>query len=197
MRLAVFGASGRTGRLVVEQAAARSDAVLAIVRSEPDPELRSVARTQIPDLLDRADVGSALTGADAIVWAIGPVADVTTRDVSDAMLTAVEAMRDAGVHRIVATANGSVLTDAEVTGRYANVAAEHRRNLATLRSSGLAWTVVAAPYLRDDPPNGRVETAVDTKVAGRFLTRADLARCLIDAVAQPEWIGHVVSVANG
>jgi putative NADH-flavin reductase len=196
MVIAAFGASGRTGRLVVDQAALRGEDVTAIVRSRPDPAIAGAARTALVDLGDRAAVARALEGADGVVWATGPIAGVTHTEVSDALRTAVDAMVDAGVRRIVATANGSVLTDDEVTGQYANVAAEHRRNVATLRRSDLDWTVLAAPYLSDDAPTGRVETVPDGKPAGRWLRRADFAATLLDALDRPEWVGHIVGVAN-
>ena len=196
MRLAVFGASGRTGRLVVEQAAARGDDVIAIVRSRPDPPVAGEAHTRVVDLGDRRDVANALDATDAALWAIGPIARVTVTEVSDALATAVEAMRDVGVYRIVATANGTVLTDDDVTGEFVNVAAEHRRNVSTLRHSGLDWTVLAAPFLNDEAPTGAVETVVDGKASRRWLTRADFAHALLDALDRSAWIGHIVGIAN-
>jgi putative NADH-flavin reductase len=196
MRIAVFGASGRTGRLVVERAAAEGHDVIAIVRSVPDRAIAGASRTQVVALDDRSDVAAALAEVDAVIWAAGPIAGVTQTEVSDALRVAIEAMRDADVRRIVVTTNGTVLTDAEVTGEYANVAAEHRRNLAALRTSDLGWTVLAAPYLKDEPPLDRVESVVDAKAPGRWLTRADFARALVDAVDRIDWHGHVVGVAN-
>jgi putative NADH-flavin reductase len=195
MPLAVFGASGRTGRLVIEQAVARADEVTAIVRSRPDPPV-GATRTSIVDLADAGGVAAALADTDAVIWAAGPIAGVTRTEISDALRTAVTAMHSAGLRRIVVTTNASVLTDDEVTGEYANVAAEHRRNVATLRTSGLDWTVVAGPYLRDEPPAGQVDTVIDGKPSGRWLTRADFAAVLLDALARPEWVGHIVGVAN-
>jgi putative NADH-flavin reductase len=196
MRLAVFGASGRTGRLVVERGSARGDDVTAIVRSEPRPPVAGAARTRPVDLGDAADIAAALDGAEAVIWAIGPVAGVTRREVSDALRTAVRAMREAGPRRVAATANGTVLTDDEATGEYANVAAEHRRNVETLRASDLDWTVLAAPYLSDDAATGDVATVIDGKAHGRTLIRADFADALRDALDRPEWIGHIIGVAN-
>jgi NADH/NAD ratio-sensing transcriptional regulator Rex len=65
------------------------------------------------------------------------VTGVTVTEVSEATQAVVDGMVRAGVRRIVAAANGKVLTDDEVTGEYANVAAEHRRDAAILAASGL------------------------------------------------------------
>jgi putative NADH-flavin reductase len=124
------------------------------------------------------------------------VAGVTVTEVSEATQAVVDAMTRAGVRRIVAAANGKVFSDDEVTGEYANVAAEHRRDAAILAASGLEWTIVAAPFLTDDPATGDVGTVVDGKGPGRSLSRADFAAALLDALDRPEWIGHMVGVAN-
>jgi putative NADH-flavin reductase len=193
MRLVVLGATGRTGRLVVERALARRLDVTAVLRKEPEVPLDDRASSTVVDLPD--PVAKALVGADAVVSAIGPVAETTT-EVSEAMRTVVEAMRHVSVRRIVAAANGRVFTDEEVTGEYANVTAEHRRDAAILRESGLDWTILAPPFLKDDPPTGDVVTVIDAKGPGRSLTRGDFASALIDAIDRDEWIGHVVGITN-
>ena len=70
------------------------------------------------------------------------------------------------------------------------------RYAAILAASGLEWTIVAAPFLTDDPATGDVGTVVDGKGPGRSLTRADFAAVLLDALDRPEWVGHMVGVAN-
>jgi len=37
---------------------------------------------------------------------------------------------------------------------------------------------------------------VDGKGPGRSLTRADFAAVLLEALDRPEWVGHMVGVAN-
>jgi putative NADH-flavin reductase len=196
MRIAVFGASGRTGRLVARRARERGHDVTALVRSEPPARIDGASRTFVVDLTDRHRVSEAIAGSDAVVWAAGPIAGVTVSEISDALAVVVAAMDEAGVRRIVVTTNATVLTDREVTGEFANVAAEHRRNAATLRASDLDWTILAPPLLSDDPPTGEVDAVVDAKGPGRSLTRADLADALLDAVNRSDWIGHVVGVTN-
>ena len=196
MRAVVLGITGRTGHIVVDLAVERGIDVVALVRHElespPDPR---VAVTVL-DLRDQDAIAPALAGADAVVSAIGPVTGVTVTEVSEATQAVVDAMIRAGVRRIVAAANGKVLTTDEVTGEYANVAAEHRRNAAILAASGLDWTVLAAPFLTDEPARGDVATAVDAKPPARSLTRADFAATLLDALAHEEWVGHIIGVAN-
>ncbi len=89
-----------------------------------------------------------------------------------------------------------VFSEREVTGEYANVAAEHRRDMAILRGSALAWTVLAAPILNDDPGSGSYDAVIDGGGPGQAISRADYAAALLDALARDGWIGHAVGVAN-
>lgn len=196
MRLVVLGTTGRTGSIVADLALDQGIDVVALVRHEPDPPLDARVAVTVLDLRDQDAIAPELAGADAVVSAIGPVAGVTVTEVSESTQAVVDAMTRAGVRRIVAAANGKVFTDDEVTGEYANVAAEHRRDAAILAASGLEWTIVAAPFLTDDPATGEVRTVVDGKGPGRSLTRADFAAVLLEALDRPEWVGHMVGVAN-
>jgi len=196
VRVVVLGTTGRTGSIVADLALDQGIDVVALVRHEPEPPLDARVAVTVVDLRDQDAIAPELAGADAVVSAIGPVAGVTVTEVSEATQAVVDAMTRAGVRRIVAAANGKVFTDDEVTGGYANVAAEHRRDAAILAASGLEWTIVAAPFLTDDPATGDVGTVVDGKGPGRSLSRADFAAALLDALDRPEWIGHMVGVAN-
>jgi len=196
VRVVVLGTTGRTGSIVADLALDQGIDVVALVRHEPDPPLDARVAVTVVDLRDQDAIAPELAGADAVVSAIGPVAGVTVTEVSEATQAVVDAMTRAGVRRIVAAANGKVFTDDEVTGEYANVAAEHRRDAAILAASGLEWTIVAAPFLTDDPATGDVRTVVDGKGPGRSLTRADFAAVLLEALDRPEWVGHMVGVAN-
>lgn len=196
MRLVVFGASGKTGRLVVAQAVHRGDDVVAFVRDASKQWFPDAVKVHQGQPSDAHDVEAALTGADAVVSALGPIAEETTTEISDATRTIVEAMQKLGPRRIAIAANPRVFSDTEVTGPYANVAVEHRRDAAILRESALDWTVVAAAALTDDPATGSYVAVVDGKAPGKSTTRGDFASALLDAVGKDDWIGHLVGVSN-
>ncbi len=195
-RIAIFGASGRTGRSVVTQAVQRGDEVVVLVRDASKQWFPDAVDVRQGQPSDPHDVEAALVGADAVVSALGPIAEETTTEISDATRAIVDAMERLGPRRIVIAANAKVLDDSEVTGAYANVTAEHRRDAAILRESRLDWTVVAAPMLTDDPATGAV-VARRRRQGARPLDHARrLRRALLDAVGTDAWIGHVVGVSN-
>lgn len=196
MKVVVFGASGRTGRLVVARAVQRGDDVLAFVRDASKQWFPDVVNIHQGLPSDADAVEAALIGSEAVVSALGPIAGVTTTEISDATRTIVDVMERVGPRRIAIAANAKVFTTDEVEGEFANVAAEHRRDAAILRERSLDWTVVAAPILTEDPATGSYVAVVDGKGPGRSITRGDFATALLDAVGKDAWIRHLVGVTN-
>jgi putative NADH-flavin reductase len=196
MKIVVFGASGKTGRLVVAQAVKRDDEVVAFVRDASKQWYPDSVKVHQGQPGNAEDVEAAVAGADAVISALGPIAERTTTEISDATRTIVDVMQRVGPRRIVITANPRVFSDTEVTGPFANVAAEHRRDVAILHGSTLDWTVLASAGLSDDPAIGSYVAVVDGRAPGKSLTRGDLASALLDAVGKDEWVAHVVGVSN-
>lgn len=196
MKIVVFGASGRTGRLAVAQAVRRGEDVVAFVRDASKQWFPDAVKIHQGRPSDADAVQTALVGSEAVISALGPIAGVTTTEISDITRTIVEVMQRVGPRRVVIAANAKVFTTDEVEDEFANVAAEHRRNAAILRESSLDWTVVAAPILTEDPATGSYVGVVDGKGPGRSITREDFATALLDAVGNAAWIGHRVGVTN-
>jgi len=195
MRIAVFGATGRTGRPLVDEALERGHEVVALVR-RPAHELRDAVEVVTGDAREPEPVRHVVDGADAVVsvLAIEAGTDPTT-ELSDATRVIAEAMRDEGVRRLVITANSTVFTDREVKDPFRIVAEEHRRNVAMVRSTTLDWTVLAPTMLRDGQ-TGELEVVIDAKASGREMSRSCLASTVLDAIDRDAWVGHVLGVAD-
>jgi putative NADH-flavin reductase len=196
VRITVFGATGRTGRLIIEQAVERDDRVTAFIRDASRQWFPDAVRVKQGDPHDPEAVGEALLGSDAAIAAYGPVAGVTTDEISRATQTVVDVMQRSGPRRFVLAGNSSVFTDDEVAGPFANVAAEHRRDLSIVRSTSLDWTMLAPELLRDEKVTGEFEFILDGPAPGPSIARADLATALILAIEEPAWAGHAVGVSS-
>jgi putative NADH-flavin reductase len=72
MRLTVFGASGQTGRHLIQQALDAGHTVTAVVRDPTRLPIRH-QRLQVvtADVLDPAAIQPAVAGADAVISALG------------------------------------------------------------------------------------------------------------------------------
>jgi putative NADH-flavin reductase len=194
----VFGATGRTGRLLVGLATERGHEVTAFLREESDTAPVGEVRAVYGDPCDPAAIAAALAESrpEAVVSAIGPIAGVTETEVSEAIGAIVAVMTDAGPPRLVIASNVVVFSDGELTGEFADVGAEHRRNLAILRDCVLDWTALAPALLRDDGATGSFVAKVEAPPPGPTIARADLALALLDALERPDWIGRAIGISS-
>ncbi|MFD5805984.1 NAD(P)-dependent oxidoreductase [Streptomyces sp. NPDC127020] len=212
MHLTVFGATGGTGRLVVEQALSAGHQVRAVVRTPGrlalDHENLHVLQA---DVFEPASLGPALDGADAVVSALGARDRKHTGRVCERGIGSVlTAMDKAGVRRIVAVSAQPVLRSGEgepfwfhktvtpvVRAIYRNIYADLAEMEKLLARSDTEWTIVRPPYLTDKPGTGQYRTALEANVAGSSLTRADLAKALLDTLTERSTIHHALGVTGG
>src|SRR5882724_10797022 len=112
MNLIIFGASGRTGRALIEQAKTQGHRITAFARN-PEASLSSTPGIKVirGDLLDAAAVARAMEGQAVILSAVG-VAGSSGRSpttlFSQGMKNIVSAARLVGAKRIIAVGSSGV-----------------------------------------------------------------------------------------
>lgn len=173
MRLAVFGATGRIGRHVVEQAVAQGHAVIAFVRDPsrlPVPAERLTVVTG--DIGDPSAVETAVAGAGAVISALGPKHNTAAeaQRVVEGMRNVLAAMERHGVRRLVNLSGGAIrvpgewkrpagaIASAVVRLLARHVVAAKQREFELIRRSGLDWVAVRPPRVTDGPLTGRYRT---------------------------------------
>ncbi|TDC85972.1 NAD-dependent epimerase/dehydratase family protein [Micromonospora sp. KC606] len=211
MRIAVVGANGRTGRLVVEQALARGYDVIALARrprqsTPPDRKLSSVS----VDALDRERVVEGLYGVDAVISALGiGTSREPTVTYSEGTANLLYAMGRQAIRRIVVISASPVgpRQDQSFFDRHVVVPVlerffgatyqDMRRMEALLAASDTDWTSLRPPRLLEKPATGNYRLDVSRPLPkGRTLTYADLATALLDAVNRDDLRRRPAYVAN-
>src|SRR5947209_20107447 len=100
MRLFILGATGGTGRALIDQALERGHRVTAFVRSPQKLGSRGEGVTVLQgDPRSADELRAALPGHDAVLSALGPPGPRRTTIVADAARSTVPAMPPAGVPR--------------------------------------------------------------------------------------------------
>lgn len=208
MQVAVLGATGRTGRLVVGELLRRGHGVVALVRDPSGAALPEQVRTVAGTARDRVAVGALLSGADAVVSALGPRRGDTTLH-REAAVVLVDAMGATGVRRFVGISGAGIdvqgdakrVRDRVVSALVQRLGGEGVRDKALEQqvwsASGLDWTLVRPPRLQDGPATGRVEHAASRSPRASALSRADLAAFVVDCVEQGWYVGAAPLVARG
>lgn len=168
MRLAVFGATGRTGRLLVQRALDAGHQVTALVRSPDRMPIRHQRLTLLPgDAMNAADVEKAVQGADAVLSLLGPSPGSPPGLMAAAGRNIVAAMRGHGVRRLVAMTGAGVAAPQDRPKLFnhlikfalktfsPDVLRDSEAYADAIGASDLDWVLVRVPVLADGPPTGR------------------------------------------
>lgn len=208
MRLLVLGATGGTGQEIVRQAIERGHSVTAFVRS-PDRLKPFKDRITIEqgDLLNSAELEQAIRGHDAVLSAFGPRVPTSKADANLLQRFAValtSAMPHAGVRRVIVESVAFLFKDAIIPPAYLlgrllfpSVVADSSAMEELLRKSGLDWTIVRPPELKDKPYTGKYRTREGhLPLFGFSISRANVADFMLRAVENRSSIGKIVGISN-
>ena len=190
--IALFGATGRTGRHVLDQALTAGHQVRALARRPEVLEPRAGLTVIGGDVTDPAAVGSVIEGADAVVSVFGHVKGSPPTVQTDGTRVIVEAMRRTGITRIISLSGGGLRYPEKDRPKPADhiirllltliapaVLSDATAHLQALRDSGLDWTVVRGPRLTDGPRTGSYRVGWVGVDASTSISRADLAASIL------------------
>jgi putative NADH-flavin reductase len=196
MTVAVLGASGATGRHVVSTALRRGHHVVAPVRRAgtfaPGEGLDEVTW---PEVTDVSTLTRALPGTSVVISALGGAGNGPTTVCTEGIRSAVTAMKEAGVGRLIAvSAHGVLETHDKSSYSWAVWAkvAERMRDKETMEplitASGLNWTIVRPPKLSNHDEIGKYRAGTDLPIRlWSSIGRADLAAFLLDEAETPKY----------
>jgi putative NADH-flavin reductase len=196
MKLLVIGATGRTGRFVVEQGLQRGHAITAFARQpQALAGVAGLQRVVQGDAERIEDLCQAVAGQEAVISAVGS---------SQIARALIQAMRATGVRRVVMTSSRSVVATrprlpvALAWLVFREAYADLARAEGMLEFSGLDWTIVRATMLTDKPFTGRVHIDFEANATGGdwSLTRADYAMTLLNAVEDPALSSKALGVGG-
>ncbi|MFC7316349.1 SDR family oxidoreductase [Halomarina halobia] len=200
MTVLVAGASGRTGRDVLDallDAGIRVRALTSSPETVETLELQGADEVVVGDLLAISTAREAVEGADAVICAVGstPGANLLRGPLVDreGVVNLVDAAADEGVDRFVLVSAIGVGDSKEgMPGPFralldlfgildAKEASEEH-----LRRSGLDYTIVRPGGLTNDPAAGDVLVGEGGDTVSGSIPRADVARLLVAALFTPE-----------
>lgn len=211
MKITIFGASGATGKNVVEQALAQGYEVNAFVRN---PEKMGIKNDKLTvtqgDVTNTQDVESAVAAADGVAVALGASPDMQADIVmEEGTKNIIDAMKKHGVKRIIVQSSypmsGSPEGVAflkemgmgdEQIAMVQPVLDDKAKQEDAVRDSGLEYTIVRPLMLNDESKTGnyRVGETLDIKV-GDAISRADVADFMLEDLTENKFIGKTVTLA--
>jgi len=201
MDLIVFGASGRLGLKIVEQALTGGHRVRAFVRTPSKITMQHPYLTLFQgDSMDAGAVSRALAEQDAVISALGPERPPIPEMMEKSARNIVTAMKGHGIYRLVSTTGAGVWQQndqpkaidyliAILLNIFAKeVLRDSAANVEVIKASSLDWTIVRFPRLTDGPRTGKYRVGYINRESSSQFARADGADFILKELAEKKWV---------
>ncbi|MEO1615772.1 MAG: SDR family oxidoreductase [Planctomycetota bacterium] len=199
MKIAVFGATGTVGKLVVEECLAKGAEVTAVARHperlrQNDANLqRVVADVTVAD----ERIQRAIEGCDAVIIALGDGMKGGVRHTGTQNI--IDAMKVSGVRRLICQSTlgaGDSFDNLNWLWRFVfrvplrRAMADHTRQERAVRDSGLDWTIVRPAAFTDGEKTQTYRHGFDrfAKQLTLKISRADVADFLVKQIHGREYL---------
>ncbi|MEI7297884.1 SDR family oxidoreductase [Paraburkholderia tropica] len=210
--IALFGATGPTGRHIIEEALKHGYNLSVYTRDAR--KLASFAgRVDIVvgDLQDQSAIAKCVQGADAVISALGPNSLKVQGDkpVMHGLTHIIAAMKHAGVRRLIqiSTAayrdpkDGFAFKPHAFALLFKVIARKGYEDIKAtgelVANSDLDRTLIRIPNLKDGPADGGVDVGWYGKTKlGMKLSRGNLAKVLVDQVTDKQFVRAAPGIAN-
>ena len=210
MHVVIIGATGGTGRQLVQQALDRGFEVTAFVR---DPRklttMHQSLRVMTGDLLDGRAVRDAIRGSDAVLCALGHKRwFYPNRILSAGTQYIVDAMTAEGVRRLVCETSLGVGNSFGRLGLWYTLFVvpfilpfyywDKYRQEQIIRRSGLDWVIVRPAALTNRPKRGRYRhgPTVGNWLLTLRISRADVADFMLNQVTDDTYLRSTPGISS-
>lgn len=201
MKLFVIGATGRTGREVVQQALTRGHQVTAFVRSPEGVGAESERLTVVKgDATDEEQLFNAMQNHDAVISTLGPRKVFKPGSLlHDSALATTGAMKRAGIRRLVVLSAAAHFPG--IPNRIASfIMRNHMRDSLAMegivQSNGLDWTIARPPRLTQGASTTYRSREDAAPRMGFTLDRKAVAAFMLDAIEQMKHLHKIVGIAK-
>ncbi len=211
MKIVLFGASGRLGQRIAQEALNRGHAVTAVVR---DPAKLALTHERLMvaqgDVRDAAEVARVAAGHDIVASAVGPTGDQGPHLLVDAAHALIAGTRRAGVARLIVVGGAGSLEAApgvdlldtpDFNPAWRPGAIAHRDALAVYRAaSDLDWTCVSpAAFIAPGERTGHYRVGGDQVLndanGESRISMEDFAIAFVDEIEAPQFPRRRFTVA--
>ena len=201
MKIVVFGASGRMGIKVVEQALEAGHIVTAFLRTPSKIAIQHPNLTLFQgDVMDAAAVEDAVAGQEVVISVLHTTRPPVPGMMETAAKNIVSAMRKHGIRRIISTTGAGVpqpedkpkvadhLVNAMLNLLQKNFVLDASANVKVIEASDLDWTIVRFPRVMDGAHTGKYRVAYIGKDSGTQISRADGSDFVLKELTEKKWL---------
>ena len=209
MKLAIFGAAGRTGIPLVQQALEEGHDVVALVRTPSKLSIQNERLTVVQgDVTNLAHVEKVVKGADAVLSVLGHVKGSAPDILTHAIRNILTAMDMYGVKRVVSLTGASIYVSQDqpklvnrliklfTQASTGSLLQDAEQQLKLLQNSNADWIVVRGPILTDGPHTGKYRIGWTGVNTGIRVSRADIADFMLKQVTDTAYLRQAPLISN-
>lgn len=212
MKAVVFGATGKTGTEIVNQALAKNHEVTAFARDPSrltlEHETESVEdrlRLMSGDVFDISAVKHAVKGQEAVICSLGSNSLGKTTVRGEGTANIIKAMEDEHVDRLLvvsAMGTGESWSSLSLTNKffYATLLRssrqDHEEQETMVKRSNLDWTILRPSGLTDGAMTGTYTIGKNIKGESSRIARADVAQAIIKELDEKAFVRTAVTITN-
>jgi putative NADH-flavin reductase len=211
MKITIFGASGATGKNVVEQALAQGNEVTAFVRNPEKIDIQNDKLTVTQgDVTNAQDVENAVAAVDGVLVTLGASPDMQADIVmEEGTRNIIDGMKKHGVKRIIVQSSYPMsgsregitflkemgMGDEQIA-MVQPVLDDKAKQEDAIRNSGLEYTIVRPLMLNNEPKTGEYRVGENLVIkVGDAISRADVADFMLKELTENKFIGKTVTLA--
>ena len=204
MKIAIFGASGRTGILTVYQALNKGHLVTAFARKPSSVTIQHKnLRVVQGDILEYEKVKQAVEGQDVIISALGVESRKPTTVLSEGTRNILRAMEECKVSRFICMSSAGILgNDAGILfGKIImplflkQVFIDKVRQMKIIQETNLDWVIVRPTGLTDAPKTGKYKITMGSPVS-RKIPRADVSDFMLKLMTDKQYDHQMPAIAS-
>lgn len=208
-KVALFGATGQTGRIVLEKLLHQGYHVKALVRNPQKVPITHEALEVIKgDVLDEIQVAEAISQTDLVLSLFGQVTDSPPLLQTRGTAHIIKGMKVHGVKKIISLSGGGLPFPSKDEPKVVDKLIRMLMRLAVpkllddaikhhqvLEESGLDWIIVRGPRLTNEPERGRYRVGWVGVNASTKIGRADLANFILSQIDDDRFIQQMPFVS--
>lgn len=213
MKVVIFGATGFSGKAILDEALKQGHEVTILVRDKTRININHENLTVIEgDVMNAKTIALLLSNKDAVIQClgIGGKGDGKPNSfVSDATKLIIEEMEKQGCHRLIALSNvGAGNSIAFLPWfftkiilpyfmKWLNVIIDDKNKMEPIiMNSKLDWTIVRCPNIIDKTTQGNCNATLDGKGLKLSVTLGDMATFVVNQLADTTFSRQAPSISN-
>jgi putative NADH-flavin reductase len=212
MKVAIFGSTGGTGRIMVGKALERGWDVTAAARSPSAlPWRHERLRVDEADVMRPESLDAVVEGQDAVITSVSVGSGLKegrkpTNLFSEGTRNVIAAMKkQQGVGRLVCLSSSAVEPDRALGIFFGKIMRpllfkemyeDMSRMEREVRQSGLEWVIVRPSTLTDEPAEGKYILGIDRIPKGWRIPREDVAEFVLDQLEDDRYLGRSIAMTT-